>query len=92
MCQARETDKITESKPAPVWSEEQERTGQAGKVNMTNQSGCLPRYEDMTETRGKYGERRNTWEPLVPLEMDLWNNFIFLPQSEYIILINISKT
>ena len=33
-------------------------TGQVGKVNMTNQSGCLPRYEDMTETRGKYGERR----------------------------------
>ena len=50
------------------------RTGQVGKVNMTNQSGCLPRYEDMTETRGKYGERGHTWEPLVPLlEMDLWN-------------------
>ena len=70
------------------------RTGQVGKVNMTNQSGCLPRYEDMTETLGKYGERGHTWEPLVPLlEMDLWNNFIFLPvslNSEYIILINIS--
>ena len=83
-----------------VQSESENRTGltdwldsgQVGKVNMTNQSGCLPRYEDMTETRGKYGERRHTWEPLVPIEMDLWNNFIFLPQSEYIILINISKT
>ena len=79
MCQARETDKITESKPGLV--RPGLRTGQdrPGKVNMTNQSGCLPRYEDMTETRGKYGERRHTWEPLVPLEMDLWNNFIFLP-------------
>ena len=49
---------------------------------MTNQSGCLPRYEDMTETRGKYGERGHTWEPLVPLEI-IWNYFIFRPDWIY---------
>ena len=62
---------------------------------MTNQSGCLPRYEDMTETRGKYGERRErthlgTTCPIIrngPLEQTISDFF----QTEYIILINIFK-
>ena len=49
---------------------------------MTNQSGCLPRYEDMTDTRPKHGERGHTWEPLVPLEI-IWNYFIFRPDWIY---------
>ena len=66
MCQARETDKITESEPGPVWSENRtglDKTSGAQQMRCGHLSRCLPAFETCVADRlGAVGEKgENVW-------------------------------